>query len=325
MYYVYEWFIVDTNEVIYVGKGSNKRYKVRKHNRFFNDMVKKYKCESRIIKRFKSEEDAFNYEYKRINELREIGQCVCNIYDGGFGGTTSWWTDDRRKYYSDHNVMKLKDQRKRMSLNNPMKDHEVAAKTNSYKRRPVIIDGREYESITAVADEYMTSHECVDKWCNKGKNPYGETCRYKDSKQVIFKGKRYNKGGCRPLRYKGKEYESPIDLAEELKLHHSTVCRWAKRGYDPEGNECRYLDDSMKHEFKKGSCGDDKKKPIWVNGVWYPSKADAEKQLGLSKGYLSPYIAGTRKNKKYICVYDNQHPSQTKSDKSSLEGSETNE
>ena len=88
MYYVYEWFIVDTNEVIYVGKGSNKRYKVRKHNRFFNDMIKKYKCESRIIKRFKNEEDAFNYEYKRINELREIGQCVCNIYDGGFGGTT---------------------------------------------------------------------------------------------------------------------------------------------------------------------------------------------------------------------------------------------
>lgn len=52
---------------------------------------------------------------------------------------------------------------------------------------------------------------------------------------------------------------------------------------------------------------------------------EPQKQLGLSKGYLAPYIAGTRKNKKYICVYDNQQPSQTKSDNSSLEGSTTNE
>ena len=26
-YYVYEWFIVDTNEVFYVGKGKGNRYK----------------------------------------------------------------------------------------------------------------------------------------------------------------------------------------------------------------------------------------------------------------------------------------------------------
>lgn len=36
MFYVYEWFIKETNEVIYVGKGKGKRYKVRKHNRLFD-------------------------------------------------------------------------------------------------------------------------------------------------------------------------------------------------------------------------------------------------------------------------------------------------
>ena len=32
MFYVYEWFRTDTNEIFYVGKGCNRRYKVKKHN-----------------------------------------------------------------------------------------------------------------------------------------------------------------------------------------------------------------------------------------------------------------------------------------------------
>lgn len=31
MFYVYEWYIVDTGEIIYVGKGKGNRYKVRKN------------------------------------------------------------------------------------------------------------------------------------------------------------------------------------------------------------------------------------------------------------------------------------------------------
>ena len=58
MFYVYEWFIVDTGEIFYVGKGCNHRYKVRKHNKFFNDMIKRYKCDSRIVKTFNCEKDA---------------------------------------------------------------------------------------------------------------------------------------------------------------------------------------------------------------------------------------------------------------------------
>ena len=52
MFYVYEWFIKETNEVIYVGKGCGRRYKVTKHNKFFNDMIKRFDCDSRIIKEF---------------------------------------------------------------------------------------------------------------------------------------------------------------------------------------------------------------------------------------------------------------------------------
>lgn len=325
MYYVYEWFIKETGEVIYVGKGTRNRYKVKKHNRFFNDMIKRFDCESRIIKEFEDEKAAFEYEYDRINELRIIGQCVCNIYDGGTGGTTSWWDENRRKWYSEHNAMKSEAQRKRMSDNNPMKDKKVSEHVNLQKRRPVIINGKEYESVKSVMEEYGVAYGTVKKWCEKGINPKGEICKYEDSNQVIFNGKRYNTAGCRPLIYLGKEYESPIDLSEILGVHHSTVCKWAKKGFDPNGNECRYIDDKEKHTYKKYVNGESNKKPIWVNGILYSSKTEAEKQLGLSKGYLAPYIAGTRKNKKYICVYDNQQPSQMKSDNSNLKGSETNE
>lgn len=86
MFYVYEWFIIETGEIFYVGKGTNRRYKVRKHNKMFNEFVKRFHSNSRIIAEFSTEQEAFEYEYKRIEELREQGQCVCNIKNGGFGG-----------------------------------------------------------------------------------------------------------------------------------------------------------------------------------------------------------------------------------------------
>ena len=52
MFYVYEWYVKETDEIIYVGKGCGNRYKVRKHNKFFNEMIKRFDCESRAIELF---------------------------------------------------------------------------------------------------------------------------------------------------------------------------------------------------------------------------------------------------------------------------------
>ena len=120
MFYVYEWYIKNTGEIIYVGKGCKRRYKVKKHNSIFNEMLKQYECDSRIVKTFNSEKDAFDYENTRVNELREKGQCICNIYDGGFGGTSDDWSDKKRELYSKKNVMKRPEQRNRMKCANPM-------------------------------------------------------------------------------------------------------------------------------------------------------------------------------------------------------------
>ena len=91
MYYVYEWFNTKTNEIFYVGKGTKKRYKDRKRNSDFNDYIKNNNCDSRIIKYFENEKDAFEFEYIYINQLKSIGQCKCNLHCGGAGGSGEFW------------------------------------------------------------------------------------------------------------------------------------------------------------------------------------------------------------------------------------------
>ena len=183
MFYVYEWFIVETGEIFYVGKGCGLRYKVKKHNKFFNDMIKRYNCESRIIKTFENEKDAFEYEYLRVNELKEIGQCVCNIYNGGYGGSVSWWTDEIRENYSKNNVMKSEKQRKRMIEQNPMKNSIIAEKTNGQKRRKVTIGNNTFNSIKEAKACLNISYSNIITWCRKGISPSGEICTIESQKQ----------------------------------------------------------------------------------------------------------------------------------------------
>ena len=199
MFYVYEWFIKETNEIIYVGKGCNGRYKVRKHNRFFNDMIKRFDCDSRIVKYFDNEQDAFDYEYIRVNELKEIGQCVCNIYKGGAGGVCSWWTDEIKKHYSENNVMKSQKQRQRMKEDNPMKNPNVAEKTNGQKRRKVTVGNNVYKSIKEAKEKLGVSYSKIMTWTKLGKTPNGDICFIEPQKQYRRKNMQ---GNQKPSRTK---------------------------------------------------------------------------------------------------------------------------
>lgn len=320
-YYVYEWYIKETGEVIYVGKGTRNRYKVRKHNKFFTEMLKRFECDSRIIKSFDTEQDAFSYEYKRIEELKTKGQCVCNIYQGGFGGSTSDWTERKRLWYSEHNTMKSEAQRKRMSEKNPMKNPETAKKVGLSKRKAVVIGNDEYESVTLAAKARNTDTGTIKGWCEKGINAYNEICRYKDSDQIKFTGKRYNKGGCREIQYKGIVYETPKDMAEELGLSVDQIYRWAKKGFDPYGNVCRYTDDKRELTF---SIKPKAHHPVIVNGIHYKTIAESARANGVSAQTISDILNHKYVNTKFICEYDNQQPSQGNTNNSTLEGSETN-
>lgn len=320
MYYVYEWYIIETGEVIYVGKGTRGRYRVRKHNKFFNDMIVRYKCDSRIIKEFETEKEAFSYEFERVNELKKIGQCVCNIHDGGFGGTTEWWTEEMRERYSLHNAMLSAEQRERMSKNNPMKNAETAERVNSQKRIPVIIGDVEYPSIAEAKKTYKVSSSTINAWCIKGISPDGLYCGYKNG----MKSNTYyhrNDGQKRAVLYKGKTYPSATEMGIDIGISQTTASRWCRQGRDTYGNPCRYIDDNR----EDGNTPVRQKHiPIIVNDIWYASKEHASRELGVSSYILTQYLNGKKKDTKYICRYGNQHPNQGNTNNSTLEGSETN-
>lgn len=327
MFYVYEWFVIDTGEIIYVGKGTRLRYKVRKHNKFFNDTINRYNCDSRIVKTFDSEKEAFKYEYERIKELKAVGQCVCNIYEGGFGGNVEWWTDELREKYSKNNVMKSETQRKRMSERNPMKNKDIAIKTNSQKRRPVIIGEKEYPSVKDAMDAENVCYDVIATWCRKGVNRRGEICRFKDTEQSVFTDKRYNKGGSKAVIFKNKRYECVKDFANAIGISENTAHAWLRRGFNTLGEPCRYVNDERELVFENRYkiASRNRAKPIILDGIRYKNVQEASEKTGMTKTSIYGYLQGRFKRGYHTCVYDNQQPSQGNTDNSTLEGSTTNE
>lgn len=189
MFYIYEWYIKNTNEIIYVGKGSKKRYLSKQHNNIFKELIKRFDCESRIIEYFENEQAAYEKEFERINELKEMGQCVCNKNIGGNGGGASRknkmtrWTEIEREKYSKNNVMKSQNQRERMRKNNPMKDKNIALKNGKSHKKPILINDREYEGIVDVMKEYKVYDNAVRYWIKRGYTNQNETIRFKYDNQ----------------------------------------------------------------------------------------------------------------------------------------------
>ena len=266
MFYVYEWYVKDTNEIFYVGKGSRNRYKTgNKKNKIFVLYIEKFDCESRIIKYFDIEDDAFKYEYERITELKKINQARANIDLGGKGGTSSCWTDEKRKHQSEYNPMKAFEQRERMKTNNPMKNKEIALKMAKKLQRPLYLNGIYYNSITEAEQTTGRSDSSIIKWC--------------------------------------------------------------KRGYDDNGNPCRYADEKQKEipSIKKKHPKAVSYKAVVIDEIKYETVEDGARAIGVWSESLIRAIKGNRKCKGHTCKYDNQQPIRTNSDKSSAEGSTTNE
>lgn len=312
MFYVYEWYVKDTGEIFYVGKGSGNRYKVTyQRNALFTEMIEKYNCESRIIKQFDNETDAFDYEKERIDQLKAIGLCKYNIHSGGAGGSSEYWTDKLREEYSQFNVMKRPEQRKRVSENNPMKNKEIAQKVAEQKQRKIIINSIEYKSVKQAQEHYNVCYDTIKSWCEKGINYYGEPCRFADEEGVTFTDKRYNKGSSKAVIYKGKVYQSEIDFYTDVGISSRACQEWLKRGFDPKGQPCRLVGDDRELVFENryATRNENRAKPILVNGIRYQSCKQASEKLNIPKSTLYSYLRGERKNPNYICTYDNQQPS----------------
>lgn len=85
IYYVYEWYNVDTGEIFYVGKGRGNRCRDRapadRNKLFIKYITDNRNCTYRKIYEGLDEDTACNLEDKRIKELKELGFCSCNLID----------------------------------------------------------------------------------------------------------------------------------------------------------------------------------------------------------------------------------------------------
>lgn len=261
-YYVYRWFNTKTNYTFYIGKGCKNRYKqTTKRNKLFNNYMNNNACTSEIIKYFKTEQEAFDYEREKILEYKNNGECICNLDNGGNGGCNFVWTVEMRKYKSKYNPMKNQFQRERMSKFNPMKDPNIS-----------------------------------------------KIVREKNCKKVILGHKMYN---------------SIRDLAKEYNIGDTAIQYWLKRGYGKNNEPCYYYGTSPKKYTIKTH--ETSNKPIYIDGIYFKNVKSGAKYIGVWSESIIRAIKNNKLCKGHKCEYVNQQPSHMNSDKSSMEGSTTNE
>lgn len=107
IFYVYEWFIIQTLEIFYVGKGVNmRRFEIHNRSKYFKNIYNKYDCAVRLVHQSLTNEQACELEKDRIAELKVIGQARCNFTNGGTGFSTGDLNPTKKNpHYGNKNGM----------------------------------------------------------------------------------------------------------------------------------------------------------------------------------------------------------------------------
>lgn len=252
-FYVYEWFNVDTNEIFYVGKGCKNRYLQLNHrNKLFQEYYNNNKCESRIIKYFNNEQNAFDFEKQRIFELKQINQAQCNIDEGGKGGYNFVWTDEMREYKSKYNPMKSPKQRNRMVTNNPMKNPNSIEKMAMKRRKPIVLGNIIYSSAKEIAKIFNVNTNTIYYWIKRGYSKDKLPCYYVETgykEFTIQNRKTTNKS----VIIDGIYYDSVKSGAKAINVWSETLIRAIKEKRKCKGHTCEYANQQPSQEKSDNS------------------------------------------------------------------------
>lgn len=85
-YYVYLYYIIETKEVFYVGKGKGNRSTTGKRNKFCEDMKSTHNWSCKIVESSLTEREAFEREMFYISEYSKLGR-LTNQTLGGEGAS----------------------------------------------------------------------------------------------------------------------------------------------------------------------------------------------------------------------------------------------
>lgn len=101
-YYVYCFYKKETNEIFYVGKGSEYRYKnvsKRHRNPQFNEIYQSCPCASKILYNHLTEDEAYRLEIETIAKIRQIpNNILVNVSVGGGGHNTHVFTEAEKEH-----------------------------------------------------------------------------------------------------------------------------------------------------------------------------------------------------------------------------------
>lgn len=246
-FYVYEWFNIETNEIFYVGKGCKDRYKqLTKRNKLFKKYYESNKCESRIIKTFKNEQDAFKFENDRILELKKLSQCLCNLDNGGNGGCNFVWTDEMRKYKSEYNPMKNEYQKNRMSKDNPMKNPQIVEKVKAKISKKIVLGDKTYNSLKELSQEYGIYDTAIQYWLKRGYGRNQEPCYYLGEKPKKIKIRTHETSN-KPVLIDGKLFKNVKTGAKYLGVWSESLIRAIKNNRLCKGYKCEYVNQQPSH------------------------------------------------------------------------------
>ena len=146
VFYVYEHIRNDTNEIFYVGKGSNDRCFTKiGRNQHWHNIVNFAGFTVRMIFENITEELALELEKELIKELREQGVALVNYTDGGDGVSGYKHTNEARAKMSEKKTgvklepfseeHKQKMSKAAMGDNNPMYGKEI---TDEHRARLIV-------------------------------------------------------------------------------------------------------------------------------------------------------------------------------------------
>ena len=108
LFYVYIHSKPTTGETFHIGKGKGKRAWDLKNGRndYWKNVVNKHGATVTIIKEFKSEQDALDYEIELISYARKMGCKLTNMTDGGEGLSGHIFSKEHRRKIGEWNRLR---------------------------------------------------------------------------------------------------------------------------------------------------------------------------------------------------------------------------
>jgi hypothetical protein len=163
-YYIYGHYIPGDREPFYIGKGHSKRaWNIGNRNFWWNNIVKKYGLEVKILYENLTENEAFNIEKQLITEYGRRDKnsgCLVNLTDGGEGVSGLIYTEEMKKrIYNDNwkrGILRGAEKRK----------HDPKWRENKIKSCKELANREDWIKIVEEKNKKMSNDPC---WIEKQK------------------------------------------------------------------------------------------------------------------------------------------------------------